>query len=55
MLDGKRTQNISILMGKLRKGPEEITQMLIAIDPNELGVELTTRLIENLPSTEGKT
>ena len=53
VLDGKRTQNVLILMGKLRKGPEDITKMLIALDPSELTLELTSRLIENLPSSEG--
>jgi hypothetical protein len=54
LLDGKRTQNVLILLGKLRKTPEELTQLVVALDPAQLDHELTRTLLEVLPSAEGE-
>jgi hypothetical protein len=53
VLDGKRTQNILILLGKLRKAPEDVLMMIIELDPNALNQEITNSLMENVPTAEG--
>lgn len=55
VLDGKRTQNVLIFLGKLRKTPEEILQLAVKLDSSQLDQELTRTLIDVLPSSEGKT
>ena len=54
VLDGKRTQNISIIMGKVRRSPEQILQLIIDLDPEVLTAELSQTLYEILPTSEGK-
>lgn len=53
VLDGKRTQNLLILLGKLRRAPEEVLQLVISLDATQLDAELTRTLIEVLPTAEG--
>jgi chaperonin cofactor prefoldin len=53
VLDGKRTQNILILLGKLRKAPEDVLMMIIELDPTVLHQEITNSLMENVPTAEG--
>eukprot|EP01040_Poterioochromonas_malhamensis_P011521 gene11521-12563_t len=55
VLDGKRTQNILILLGKLRKSPEEVLLMIIELNPKILTQEVTNSLIEIVPTAEETT
>ena len=52
VLDSKRIQNVLIVMGKLRLGPEEIMNMIIDLDPKVLTAEMTASIISILPLTE---
>jgi hypothetical protein len=52
LLDGKRTQNVLILLGKLRRTPEDIMQLCVQLNPQQLDQELTRTLIDVLPTTE---
>ena len=52
IVDGKRVQNILILMGKLRMGAVEIMNVVIELDPDVLNQEITNTLIKVLPTTE---
>jgi hypothetical protein len=54
VLDGKRTQNILILLGKLRKAPEDVLMMIIELDSHALNQEITNSLMENVPTAEGR-
>jgi hypothetical protein len=53
VLDSKRSQNVMIILGKLRKSPEDIIKLVIDLDPTTLNHELTTTLIDILPTPEG--
>ena len=55
VLDGKRTQNVLILLGKLRKSPEDVLTMIISLEPQILTQELTNSLTEIIPTPEGIT
>jgi len=52
VLEPKRIQNILILMGKLRQGPEEVMNLIISLDPDVLTHEVTTTILRVLPSTD---
>ena len=52
VLDGKRIQNVLIVMGKLRLGAEDIMNMIIDLDPRVLTAEVTASIISILPLTE---
>ena len=52
VLDGKRIQNVLIVMGKLRLGAEEIMNMIIDLDPRVLTAEVTASIISILPLAE---
>ena len=54
VLDGKRTQNALLIIGKIRKEPEGLVQMVIDLDPHVLNQEMTTSLFAILPTPEGK-
>lgn len=53
VMDGKRTQSVLILLGKLRMGPEDLTQRIRDMDPKQLDQELTASMLEVVPTTEG--
>lgn len=50
VLDGKRTQNILIIMGKIRRTPEEVMALIWEVDPAQLTIDLTQMLISILPN-----
>jgi hypothetical protein len=52
VLDGKRIQNVLIVMGKLRLGAEDIMNMIIDLDPKVLTAEVTASIISILPLSE---
>jgi hypothetical protein len=52
LLDGRRNQNVLIFLGKLRKTPEEIRDMIWAMNPTILTLELTASLRGILPNAE---
>ncbi len=52
VLDGKRTQNVLIVLGKLRRDAEEVLQMIITLDPAVLTHEITLSLLSILPNQE---
>lgn len=52
LFDGKRTQNVSIALGKMRKTPKEIVKIVIDLDPLALTHELTLTLLNNCPTKE---
>jgi hypothetical protein len=54
VLDGKRTQNILILLGKLKKSPEDVMKMIVDLDCSVLNQELTISFLENVPTPEGE-
>jgi hypothetical protein len=54
VLDGKRTQNVSLIIGKIRRDPEGITKLIVDLDPSELTAELTSMLFSILPTPEGE-
>jgi len=51
-LDAQRTQNIMIIMGKLRLSAEQILKLVIDLDPEELHPELTHTLFEVIPTPD---
>lgn len=52
VLDSKRTQNVLIIMGKLRKSPEDIMNMVIDLDVDVMTPELTQSIQTVLPNDE---
>jgi hypothetical protein len=52
ILDGKRTQSVLILLGKLRVAPEELVKKVQSLD-SILDQELTSAIMEVVPTTEG--
>jgi hypothetical protein len=53
VLDAQRTQNVMIIMGKVRLSAEQILQLIIDLDPEVLHQELAHMLFEVLPTAEG--
>jgi hypothetical protein len=53
VLDAQRTQNVLIIMGKVRLGAEQIMHLILDLDPEVLNQELTHTLFEVLPTAEG--
>lgn len=53
VLDAQRTQNVMIIMGKVRKNAEQILKLVIDLDPETLNHELCHTLYEVLPTPEG--
>jgi len=54
VLDAQRTQNVMIIMGKVRKNAEQILKLVIDLDPEALNHELCHTLYEVLPTAEGE-
>jgi hypothetical protein len=54
LLDAQRTQNMLIVMGKVRKSPQDIMKLVLDLDPATLHPELTHTLYELHPSPDGK-
>lgn len=52
LLDGKRTQNVLISAGRIRKTPEAMVSMAISLDPSQLTLELTEIMQSLVPSAE---
>jgi hypothetical protein len=52
LLDGKRTQNVLITYGKIRKTPEKMVEMIIDLDPMVLTYDITELLQNIVPSAE---
>ena len=52
ILDSKRAQNVLIIMGKLRKGAEDLMHMIVDLDPAELNADLTSMIFGMLPTAE---
>lgn len=51
LFDGKRTQNVAIACGKLKKSPEEIFDMALAMDPDELTTDVNDTILNLLLPT----
>ena len=54
VLDPQRTQNVLIIMGKVRLNAEQILKLIIDLDPEALHQELAHTLFEVLPTAEGE-
>lgn len=54
LLDPKRTQNILISLGKLRKPPDELVVLISMLDPQQFTLELC-EIVENLVPTAEET
>lgn len=52
LLDGKKTQNTLIALGKLKKTPVEIASMIMDMDPAVLTLDVTTTLLAVFPTVE---
>lgn len=52
LFDAKRTQNVAIACGKLRKAPDDIAAMIIDLDPKMLNREVTETLLTLIPTPE---
>jgi hypothetical protein len=52
LFDGKRTQNVQIAMGKLRKSAEICLEMVTNLDPNELTLESTQVMLMICPTKD---
>jgi hypothetical protein len=53
LFDGKRTQNVAIACGKLRKSPEELYELVLMLEPEELTGEMNDTIMNLLlPTTE---
>lgn len=52
LLDGKRTQNVLITYGKIRKTPEKIVEMITEMDPIVLTFDVTELLQNIVPTAE---
>eukprot|EP01034_Spumella_vulgaris_P021864 gene21864-27939_t len=51
-LDSKRTQNVSIIIKKLRRTPVQIMEMIVDLDTAVLTLEMTSVIISILPTPE---
>jgi hypothetical protein len=54
LLDGKRTQNVLITYGKIRKTPEKMVEMIVELNPMVLTFD-TTELLQNIVPTSEET
>jgi len=52
VVDSNRVQNILIVMGKLRLGPEEIMRLVVELDPDVMTPDITNSIISILPLSE---
>jgi len=52
LVDSKRTQNILIALGKIRRPPDEIAKIILELDPAVLTLEMTQSLLSILPTPE---
>ena len=52
VVDSNRIQNILIVMGKLRLGPEDVMRLVIDLDPDVMTPDITTSIISILPLAE---
>jgi len=52
LLDGKRTQNILISSGRVKKTPEEMVRLVLELNPSELTLELTEMMLTLVPTKE---
>lgn len=52
VVDSNRVQNILIVMGKLRLGPEDIMRMVVELDPDVMTPDITNSIISILPLSE---
>jgi hypothetical protein len=52
LLDGKRTQNVLITYGKIRKTPEKMVEMIIDLNPMVLTYDITELLQNIVPTAE---
>eukprot|EP00603_Paraphysomonas_imperforata_P015405 CAMPEP_0114476932 /NCGR_PEP_ID=MMETSP0104-20121206/15052_1 /TAXON_ID=37642 ORGANISM="Paraphysomonas imperforata, Strain PA2" /NCGR_SAMPLE_ID=MMETSP0104 /ASSEMBLY_ACC=CAM_ASM_000202 /LENGTH=1256 /DNA_ID=CAMNT_0001651763 /DNA_START=82 /DNA_END=3854 /DNA_ORIENTATION=- len=52
LLDGKRTQNVLITYGKIRKTPEKMVEMITEMDPIVLTFDVTELLQNVVPTAE---
>jgi hypothetical protein len=52
LLDGKRTQNILISSGRVRKTPDDMVQILLNLNPSELTLEMTEMMLTLVPTPE---
>lgn len=52
VLEPRRAQNIMILLGKLRKEPLDVLKMVVDLDPEVLGPEVSSMVYEILPTPE---
>jgi hypothetical protein len=53
LFDSRRTQNVAIATGKLKKTPEEIYELVVSLDPEELTLEINETILNLLvPTTE---
>ncbi len=55
LLDGKRTQNVGLVLGKLRKTPQEIVNVVIEMNTDVLNLEMTETLSNIVPTPEEST
>jgi hypothetical protein len=55
LLDGKRTQNILISSGRVKKSPDDMVAMILTLDPSVLSLELTEILLTLAPTPEEST
>jgi hypothetical protein len=51
LFDSKRTQNVAIACGKLKKSPEDIFDMALAMDPDELTSDVNDTILNLLLPT----
>ena len=52
LLDGKRTQNVLITYGKIRKTPEKMVEMILDMNPMVLTFDITELLQNIVPTAE---
>jgi hypothetical protein len=52
LLDGKKTQNVLIALGQIKKTPEEISKMIMDLDPAILTLDITQSLLAIFPNLE---
>lgn len=51
LFDSRRTQNVAIATGKLKKSPEELYEIILSMDPEELTIEITDTILNLLIPT----
>jgi hypothetical protein len=53
LIDSRKSQTINIIIGKVRKSPNEIVELIRELDPDKLTQDLTLTFKDIIPNTKG--